>query len=339
MQRSAAARLNGSFVALLLGLRGAQGASAGNVTIQRWDPPGDRPSVCMGTPASTQSYVSNTCYERVYKPPPQPPTPPGVPPSPPSPMSSTWFQVQCTGMFTMDVVLDVFAEPECGGEFDRSIHDAGVCLRFYDDPNMQMMFSCEGEDDESWPIPGMSLVVVGVIAICLFGRCRAQRAAGGRRRRPTRSVSGESIYDPQQYNQGAGRPSQPRVVAPAAGGATLTAVAVPGAEGFGPLPPAAAAIVEAAGDRVLTMQQITQQVLRSAAIKPAEKRHFMMLLFRHYGFAGDDKPAARDPERGTVDSPVVVMARSVQSGMDSEEEDLGSGHERYSGGPMFGGSE
>ena len=46
---------------------------------------------------------------------------------------------------------------------------------------------------------------------------------------------------------------------------------------------------EESGAEVPTMQQITQLVLRARSVPPAEKRHTMMLLFRHWGYAGGEK--------------------------------------------------
>ena len=63
------------------------------------------------------------------------------------------------------------------------------------------------------------------------------------------------------------------------------------------LSPAAKELVkqhEESGAEAPTMQQITQMVLRATSVPPAEKRHTMMMLFRHWGYAGGEKPPASD---------------------------------------------
>lgn len=196
------------------------------------------------------------------------------------------------------------------------------------------MFDC-GELEQQWyekiPINGMSLMAIGILGVCVFGHCQARRnsGSGSRWRRPTRSVSGESIYDPSSYrasdarrrrrssSPGSGRFSGvgtlqggsaggggvtgllPRGAGGAGGGSGSDSEAAAdletgqdGARGSFSLPSGAADIVVAAGGKSLTMQQVTQEVLRSTKIKQQDKRHFMMLLFRHYGFAGEEeKPA------------------------------------------------
>ena len=69
------------------------------------------------------------------------------------------------------------------------------------------------------------------------------------------------------------------------------------------LSPAAKELVkqhEESGAEAPTMQQITQMVLCAKSVPPVEKRHTMMLLFRHWGYAGGEKPPASDHPQPTT---------------------------------------
>jgi len=263
---------------------GAWGAENNNITIKYWD--GDNDNPCEGTPDRVESFVRGGCYPRA--------THRGNQSGCPTEGSTDvieYFRLDCAGFLTLEVVESVYTDPDCRGDELQQALSPGACLEeICADDNPIIVAYLEVEcGSHSVGIPtGLMLVAFALLGVCACGHFHARRTGRSflhHHRRTTRSASGESIYDPstaalayQRRSDGPRRDAQPNSSAA-------------DADGFAQeeLPPACLAIVEAAGDTRLTMQQITQAVLSSGKIAPADKRHCMMLLFRHYGFAGDEQ--------------------------------------------------
>ena len=209
--------------------------------------------------------------------------------------------------------MNLYQDRLCRGPSGRDpeTHDADECLEVLDNGQFleEMLFSCGGEvhpNEGAWPVPVMSLMAAAILFVCLFGQCQAQ--ARGRRYRPRAAASerarqrllqSDGMY-PGNAGYGSTRSGGAPGVARGGGGGGGGGSSEEDGGGGEPadvemveLTPVAKELVkehEESGKEAPTMQQITQMVLRARSVKPSEKRQTMMLLFRHWGYAGGEKP-------------------------------------------------
>ena len=257
------------------------------------------------------------------------------------PVDKTWVRLQCEevegflGDLRVEVVMSLYGDKDCTDSSDHGPplqRDQDACYEIHDNHDQfveDVLYSCDGnphaaDDEGPWPVPGMSLMAAAVLFVCLFGQCQAQARA--RRYRPRAGAAAgrrrglnEALYDPAQH---AGYGSVAR--GSSSGGDSASGGGGGGGGGGRPavveeLTPVAKQLVkehEESGAEVPTMQQITQLVLRARSVPPAEKRHTMMLLFRHWGYAGGEKekPPASD-------HPSASQGRPAEEG-DAEGEEV-----------------
>lgn len=299
--------------ALLWRCGGAQPRSEGdvassNITISTWT----SETRCQGLPDRVDEVLPGACI----------PLTPLVEPA----LQKTWVRVQCqeiTGFFwdaQVEIVLRQYGDKDCVTTTDQNppvTTYPDTCFEVHEDTNDQFIeditFSCQGvpelhgRDDDSWPVSWMSLMAAAVLCVCLSGQCQARSRT--RRYRPRvgdaarRRSLNQGMYDPSEHvgygsvrespsGSGGGNHSdgESRRDGDSGGRAVVNELVLE-------LSPAAKELVkqhEESGAEAPTMQQITQMVLRATSVPPAEKRHTMMMLFRHWGYAGGEKPPASD---------------------------------------------
>jgi hypothetical protein len=242
--------------------------AASNVTVSLWGKP---EAECQGQPDVVHSYEADHCtYGRLFA------LPTNSSDDGPGDDDAEWFRIRCEGFLTVEVFKYIYEDKDCqGGYLRQPMEEPGRCLVVVDGDAPQQQFvadaviSC-GPHARQWPVSGMTLMAVGVVAVCLCGHCHARRSGRGfnrNHRRTTRSVSGESIYDPTTFRPGYS--SSPAATAGGAaaassplsrGGLAASQQANQGRNAADVLPPACLAIIEEAGGAQLNLQQITQQV-------------------------------------------------------------------------------
>ncbi len=288
---------------------GGGSVASSNITIATWT----TETRCNGLPDRLDEVLPGACI----------PLAPLMEPG----LQKTWVRAQCqevTGFFwdiQVEVVLRQYGDKDCAttvGQGPPVTTQPDTCFEVRENNDNDFIeditFSCEGVpaaqqggDDGSWPVPGMSLMAAAILCVCLFGQCQAQSRA--RRYRPRvgaaarRRSLNQGMYDPSEHvGYGSARES------PAGSGGGNRRDGESGGDGDGggravvnelviELSPAAKELAkkhEESGASAPTMQQITQMVLRAKSVPAAEKRHTMMMLFRHWGYAGGEKPPASD---------------------------------------------
>jgi hypothetical protein len=316
------------------GYGGGGGVASANITIATWT----EETKCEGLPDRVENVEPGTCI----------PLAPMMEPG----LQKTWVRAQCqevTGFFwdiEVEVVLRQYGDKDCtttDGQGPPITTQPDTCFEVRENINHQFIeditFSCEGvhnipQDDGydgSWGVSGTSLMVAAVLCMCLFGQCQAQSRV--RRYRPRvgaaaqRRSLNQGMYDPSEHvGYGSVRESS------AGSGAGSRRDGESGGDGDGggravanelviELSPAAKELVkehEESGAEAPTMQQITQMVLRAKSVPPAEKRHTMMLLFRHWGYAGGEKPPASDHPTTTRQRQSERNVEAVEQSVDVE---------------------
>ena len=307
-------------VAACLAVLGADAALAQiysdgpNITISTWRHKGAH---CQGKPDKEQHILPFECVQIGDS------------------RSKMWVKLRCVedtgwlGDYSMDVMMETFGDPHCARQPEQlQERPSDTCFDvlenelFYE----EMMFTCgdgrhrREEIENPWPFSSMSLMVAAVLLICIFGHCQA--SARGRRRqhyRPRPAVrrsalrpgASDSIYDPSAH------PSYGAVARLGEGEGGGDDGGSPGLMEVELTPEAAALVAEWDKSAPPTMQQVTQMVLRASSVPPSEKRHTMMMLFRHYGYAGGSKPPASDHPQAAAASPSPPPPADVEAGTGS----------------------